>query len=354
MTVDASSRSTTATPSSPSTLSKPSKSSTFLSRRTVLQGGVAAIGAAALNLRASALPPTINLLVGYAPGGGTDIIARLMAPYLEKYLGGTSRIVVMNRTGAGGGVAFQALASSPADGSTIGFLNTPNLLTIPMERKVSWTWESFDLLGNVIDDPGNFTVHASSPWKTLADLVAYAKTHPGELTVGSTGIGSDDHLAMMMFERGAGVKMTHVPYRGSGEVHAALQSKQLAVGGINIGEALAFAKGGSPLRNLGQMSATRTNLAPELPTFKEQGYDIVMASLRGMGAPKGLPPAVRDQLVKAVEQTANDAGFREQAAKYFAPMRYLAPDDYRKELVGAEKEFRKVWNEMPWTEFKAS
>ena len=294
------------------------------------------------------------MLVGYAPGGGTDVIARLMVPYLEKYLGGGSRIVVMNRTGAGGGVAFQALATAPADGSTIGFLNTPNLLTIPIERKVSWTWESFDLLGNLIDDPSNFSVHASSPWKTLADLVSYAQANPGTLTVGSTGIGSDDHLAMMMFERAAGVKMTHVPYRGSGDVHAALQSKQLAVGGINIGEALAFAKGGSPIRNLGQMSATRTNLAPDLPTFKEQGFDIVMASLRGMGAPKGLPPAMRDQLVRAVAQTANDPEFREQTAKYFAPMRYLAPDDYREELASAEKDFKRVWSEMPWTESKAT
>lgn len=308
--------------------------------------GAAALGAAASHAAYPEQP--INLLIAYAPGGGTDITARLIAPYIEKYLGNGAKIVVQNRPGAGGAIGFTALANAPADGYTIGFINTPNLVTIPIERKVAFTWQSFDLLGNVIDDPGNFSVHADNPVKSLAELAAYARANPGAVSVGSTGIGSDDHLAMLMFQRAAGVKMNHIPFKGTSEVHAALAGKQIVVAAMNVGEALQYAKGGTPLRNLGQMSGARTTLAPGLATFKEQGYDIVLASLRGMAAPKGLPAPIRDQLVKAIERAANDPQFQAQAAGSFAPLRYLPPARYEAELRDAENQFRQLWKELPW------
>jgi len=290
----------------------------------------------------------IKMIVGYGAGGGTDIIARVMAPYIAKYLGNNASIVVHNRAGAGGGIGFAEIANAPADGYTIGFINTPNVLTIPIERKVNFTWQSFDLLGNVIDDPGNFSVHNDSPVKNLKELVAYAKANPGAATYGTTGIGSDDHLAALMFERAAGVKLTHVPFKGAAEVHNAIASKQIVMAAMNIGEALQYAKGGTPLRNLGQMSTSRTNLAPNLATFKEQGFDIVMASLRGIAAPKGLPPAVREQLVTAIQKAAADPEFQAKAANYFAPLRYLAPVAYEAELKQSEAGFRQLWQAMPW------
>ena len=292
----------------------------------------------------------INMIVAYAPGGGTDIIARVMARYLEKYLGNDAKIVVQNKPGAGGAIGFSAIAAAPADGYTIGFINTPGILTVPIERKATFTWQSFDLLGNIVDDPGNFSVHADSPIKTLAELAAYAKANPGAVTYGTTGIGSDDHLATLLFEKAAGVKMNHIPFKGAAEVHNAIASRQIVVAAMNIGEALQYIKGGTPMRNLGQMSVTRSTLAPSLPTFKEQGYDIVMASLRGMAAPKGLPPAVRETLVKAIERTVNDPQFQAQAASYFAPMRYLPPAQYAAELQGADVQFRQMWKDMPWSD----
>ena len=292
----------------------------------------------------------IKMVVAYAPGGGTDIIARLTAQYMQKYLGNNASFVVMNRPGAGGGIGFTELSSAPPDGYTIGFINTPNVLTIPIERKANFHWQKYDLLGNVIDDPGNFSVHADTPIKSLAELVAYAKAHPGEVTYGTTGIGSDDHLAAMMFEKAAGVKMTHVPFKGAAEVHNAVASKQITVAAMNIGEALQYQKGGTPLRHLGQMSEKRSNIAPNVPTFKEQGFNVIMASLRGVAAPKGLPPAVREQLVNAVQKAAADPEFQSKAAGYFAPLRYLAPADYAKELKEDEDGFKKLWQELPWTD----
>jgi tripartite-type tricarboxylate transporter receptor subunit TctC len=292
----------------------------------------------------------IRMIVAYAAGGGTDIIARLLAQTMQKYLGPNASIVVVNRPGAGGGIGFAELAHAQPDGYTIGFINTPNVLTIPIERKSSFHWQDYDLLGNIVDDPGNFSVLADTPIKSLADLVAYAKAHPGKVTYGTTGIGSDDHLAAMMFERAAGVQMTHVPFKGAAEVHNAVVGKQIMLAAMNIGEALQYQKGGSPLRQLGQMSEKRTVLAPAIPTFKEQGFGVIMASLRGVAAPKGLPPAVHDQLVNAVQRATQDPEFQARAAGYFAPVRYLAPAAYAAELKEGEAGFRQLWQSMPWTD----
>jgi tripartite-type tricarboxylate transporter receptor subunit TctC len=317
---------------------------------SLLRGLLLSAAAAVAPIAAHAAYPEqpIKMIVAYGAGGGTDIIARVMAPYIQKYLGNNASIVVMNRPGAGGGIGFTEVANAPADGYTLGFINTPNVLTIPIERKSNYHWTGFDLLGNVIDDPGNFSVHADSPIKNLKELVAYAKANPGAVTYGTTGIGSDDHLAALMFERAAGVKFTHVPFKGAAEVHNAIASKQILMAAMNIGEALQYQKGGTPLRHLGQMSPARTNLAPNVPTFKEQGFDIVMASLRGIGAPKGLPPAVREQLVNAVQKAAADPEFQAKAANYFAPLRYLPPKAYEAELKESEGTFRQLWQAMPW------
>ena len=292
----------------------------------------------------------ITLIVAYPPGGGTDIVARALAPYVEKYLGGGAKIVVVNRAGAGGEVGFAALANSPADGYTIGFVNTPPLLTIPIERAAQFSWQRYEYVGNIIDDPCNFSVHADTPVTNLRELAAYAKAHPGEVTVGTTGIGSDDHLAMLKFERAAGVKLRHIPFKGSADVRAAILGKQITVAAINIGEALQYQKGGTPLRNLVQMSPARTNLAPELPTAREQGYDIEMSSLRGLAAPKGMPSEIRDRLVRAVAQSVADPEFRARAAQFFAPMRYLAPAEYEALVRDADAMYRQMWKEMPWAD----
>jgi len=300
----------------------------------------------------SATYPTrpINLIVSYGPGGGTDLVARMMAPYLQKYLGNDAKIVVLNRPGAGGGIGFGELARATPDGYTIGFINTPNLLTIPIERTSTFNWQSYDLLGNLIDDPGGFAVHSSSTIQSLADLTDYARKNPGKVTVGTTGTGSDDHLAMLRFQAASGTEMSHIPYKGAGEVRGALTGQEIVVGAINIGEALAYQKGGTPLRILGQMSTTRSALLPDTPTFKEQGFDFELASLRGLAAPKGLPADVRDRLVQAVKQTYDDPEFKKRAAELYAPLRYLAPEAYAKELSTSEQGFKTLWKEMPWIE----
>ena len=293
----------------------------------------------------------ITLIVGYSPGGGTDLVARAVAPFLEKYLGSGARIVIVNRTGAGGEIGFAAIANAAPDGYTIDFVNTPPLMTIPIERSAQFGGpQRFELLGNLIDDPCNFAVRADLPIRDLKELAAYARANPGKVTVGSTGIGSDDHLVMLMFERAAGVKMTHIPYKGSADVRAAIQSGQLTVAAMNVGEALQSIRGGAPMRNIGQFAPARSNLAPDLPTAREQGFDIVLSSLRGMAAPKGLPADVRDRLVKAVAAAAADPEFQALATKFFAPLRFLTPAQFEAENKAADAVFRQLWKELPWAE----
>jgi len=293
----------------------------------------------------------INLIVSYSPGGGTDLTARMLAPFLEKYLGNSARIVVVNRAGAGGAIGFAELARAKPDGYTIGFLNTPNILTIPIEREASFHWTDFDLLGNVVDDPGSFAVNTThSAIKTLDELAGFAKANPGKITVGTTGVGSDDHLAMLLFQRLTGVKLTHVPYKGSGSVRTAISGGEITMAAVNIGEVSAYIKGGTPLRALGVMSEARADVAAHIPTFREQGYDIIMASLRGIAAPKGLSDDIREKLVRALAQAVRDPEFNSKAKEAFNPMRYLSPEEYRDLLHDTEILFQEFWQELPWSE----
>ena len=292
----------------------------------------------------------INVIVAYSPGGGTDLIARAIAPFIEKNLGGGARLVIVNRAGAGGEIGFAALANAAPDGYTIGFVNTPPLLTIPIERPAQFSWQRFEYLGNIIDDPCNFSVHVDTDIRDLKQLAAFAKANPGAVTVGTTGIGSDDHLAMLLFERAAGVKMRHIPFKGSADVRAAIIGKQITIAAINIGEALQYQKGGTPLRNLVQMSPARTNLAPDLPNAREQGFDIEMSSLRGMVAPKGLPPEIRDRLVRAIERSVVDPEFQAKSVQFFSPLRYLPPAQYEAIVREADVTYKALWKELPWAD----
>jgi tripartite-type tricarboxylate transporter receptor subunit TctC len=292
----------------------------------------------------------INMIVAFAPGGGTDVVARALVPFLEKHIGGNAKIVVVNRAGAGGDIGFAAMAAAPADGYTIGFINSPSVLTVVIERPGRYSWQSYDLLGNVVDDPASFAVHGDSAIKNLADLAAFAKSKPGALSVGTPGVGAPGHLAISMFAKLVGAEITHIPFKGAGDLRAPMAGKQVVMAAISVGESLQAIKGGVPLRILAQLSPFRSTLAPDVPTAKEQGYPFEMSSLRGLAAPRGLPAEIREQLVKAVERAAADPEFQAKAVLYYAPLRYLAPGDFAAALREGEAQARQLWKETPWSE----
>lgn len=291
----------------------------------------------------------ITMIVAYSAGGGTDIAARTLVPYVEKHLGEGASIVVVNRPGAGGEIGFTELAKSAPDGYTIGFINTPNLITIPIQRKARYSLSTLKPIANVINDPGAFSVVPDSPYKTLDELVAYAKEHPGEVTYGTTGLGSDDHLAALAFEAAAGVKLSHVPFSGNADVRAAALGGHISIADMNISEAISDVEEGS-LIALGQMAEKRWDKAPNVPTFKEQGYDVISGSQRGIGAPAGVPDDIVAKLAEAVRAAVNDPDFQARANEQKLALDYMDSAAFTAALEGMQKQYEALWAKDPWVQ----
>src|SRR3712207_5506814 len=151
------------------------------------------------------------------------------------------------------------------------------------------------LLANVVDDPCAVIVRADKPWRTLADLVAAARARPETITYGTTGIGSDDHLVTLAFEELTGARFNHVPFTGMSQLFPQLLSGSLDIGAMNVSEALPLVREGR-LRGLGQAGAERWAQMPDVPTYREQGIDLVGSASRGFAAPGGLLAPVRERL----------------------------------------------------------
>lgn len=288
----------------------------------------------------------VEIVVGFAPGGGTDITARTLATYLGKALGGT--VLVMNKPGASGAIGLAYVARAQADGYTLGMTNMPGLLTLPIERDAGFKSGDFTYIANLVRDPSAFSVTLDSPYKSVADLVAAAKKAPGTISYGSTGVGTDDHLAMVMFEGLTGTKLLHVPFNGAGPLRNALMGKHVLVSGMNLGEAMPYS--GQTVRILAQAGSQRSKLGAEVPTFKEQGVDLVFGSERGVVGPKGLPPEIQQKLAAAMRQVAENPEFQNQMKAQFTEMDYVPGAEWQKHLERADAGFRQMWAKKPWTD----
>ncbi len=287
----------------------------------------------------------ITLIVPLAAGGGTDISARTMAKYLEKELNG--HVVVVNRPGAAGAIGLSEVARAAPDGYTLGIVNTPGIVSIPIERNAGFTLDSFEFLAATTYDPGTISVRSDGPFKTLADFIAEAKKRPGELTVATQGAGSAGHLAVLMLEKTAGIKLKPVPYGGSADNRNALLSGEVDAVAVNFGEALSFSQG-TPWRILGVMSDKRNPLDDKIPTFAESGNALQSGSLRGFAGPKGMPPEVVSKLTLALRKIGNDPHYIATSSKTFQPPIYLEGKDYVAALHSTQANLEKVWADTPW------
>jgi tripartite-type tricarboxylate transporter receptor subunit TctC len=313
--------------------------------------GLLATGLAALPLVARAQPnwPSerpIGFIIPFPPGGGTDVMVRAMIPFMEKHLPG-ARFVALNRPGAGAEVGYTALATAPPDGLTIGVVIIPSLQTITIERSPRYKLEDLAYLGGVVDDPGGFFVAPDSPLKTPADLAAFVRANPDRVAVGTAGIGSDDHLLMMGFERLAGARMVHVPFAGQAPTITALLGRHITVAAMNIGESLELVKQGQ-VRAVGQASPVRSGLAPAIPTFREQGFDLVGGVVRGLAMPATTPAPIRARLEAALLATMDDPGWQADAARLYQPLRRIDGADFTRLVHAEAAELRRLWQERPW------
>lgn len=289
----------------------------------------------------------IELVVGFAAGGGTDITARTLAVHLSRHLG--AQVVVTNKIGASGELGLAYVAKAAPDGHVIGMTNMPGLVTLPIERKTQFKGSDFAYIANLVRDPSAFSVLASSKYKNLADLVADAKARPGEISYGSTGVGTDDHLAMVLFERLTGTQLNHVPYNGAGPLRTAVLGGHVVIGGMNLGEVMPFK---DKVRVLGQASPARSRLAPDVPSFNEQGVNLVFNSERGIVAPAGIPAAVQQRLTEALRAIAADPEFQKQMQVQFTEMDYLEGAAWKARLDKATADFNTLWKSAPWADAK--
>lgn len=320
-----------------------------IKRRDLIAGGLAA-GAALLArpalVRAQDRYPSrpVELVVGFAAGGGTDTTARTVAAALERELGGS--VIVANRPGASGELALAAVARATPDGHTLAMTNYPGFLSIPIERKASFKLEDFTLLANVVSDPSAFSVASEGPIKDAAALIARAKAQPGVVTFGSTGIGTDEHLALSLFEQLAGVKLSHVPYRGAGPLGTDLVGRHVEVAGLNVGEAVPL---GDKIKVVLQGGAKRSRFAPDAPTFREAGLAFEMRSERGIVAPKGLPDAVEKRLTEALAAVVAKADFVSRIESQYTELFYLPSAAWRQHLLREAEVLRRLWQDRPWS-----
>jgi putative tricarboxylic transport membrane protein len=223
----------------------------------------------------------------------------------------------------------------------------PGFVTIPIERPVRYRPAEMTLLANVVDDPCALVVRADKPWRTLAGLVAAARARPEAISYGTTGTGSDDHLTMLAFEELTGARFNHVPFTGMAQLFPQLLSSGLDVGAMNASEALPLVREGR-LRGLGQAGAERWAQMPDLPTYREQGVDLVGSASRGFVAPGGLPAPVRERLEAAFASALADPAFEREAERLGMPLRPVVGPAYRDLVLRAEATYRALWQRRPW------
>ncbi|WP_207538335.1 tripartite tricarboxylate transporter substrate binding protein [Sabulicella rubraurantiaca] len=318
----------------------------LLRRRVVLSLTTFMLAAPALAQTRRYPDRPVELIVGFAAGGGTDVTARTFARFLERELGGA--VVVNNRPGASGEIGLAYVARSRPDGHVMGITNMPGLVSLPIERRApQFTLNDFEYVANLVADPSAFSVHAASPIRDFADLVARARQAPETISFGSTGVGTDEHLALVLFQAATGVKLVHVPFPGAGPMRTAMLGRQVDVGGLNVGEVAATPSG---LRMLVQGGTTRSAFAPDVPTFREAGLDVAMSSERGIVLAKGTPEDVVARLREATAKVAHDPTFQEQCRAQFTELDYLDGPAWRARLAEADTRFRQMWQRQPWAE----
>jgi len=317
-----------------------------ITRRALVAAGLTAPAIAPALAQTNRFPDRpVELVVGFTPGGATDLDARAIGPLLEKRLGGT--VVVVNRPGAGGEVALASVARARADGNTLGTTNMPGLLTIPIERRAQFKLEDFAGIANIVTDPNAITVHEDSPYRSVEDILAAARARPDQVTFASTGVGTDDHLLLVLLQKATGTSFTHVVFQGDPGLLTAILGKQVDVLGLNLGPVSANP---DKLRTLAMAGATRSRFRPDVPTLKEIGIDVVMGSERGVVAPVGTPPAVLAKLREAMADAVKDPEFVRILQTRFTEPAFEDGEAWFTRLRGLQEGYRTLWSRTPWAQ----
>jgi tripartite-type tricarboxylate transporter receptor subunit TctC len=280
----------------------------------------------------------VKVLVPYAPGGATDIIARIVAAKLTESFG--QSVIVENRPGASGNLALEAVAKAPADGYTllVGNVstNTINENTFATTLTIK---PSRDLVGiaKLVEIPHIIAASASFPANSVADLVALAKKDPGKINYASAGLGSYPHLDMEKLQKAAGIQLTHIPYKGgAGQMIPAIIAGEAPVAFLNLSSALPQIKAGK-MKALATTAPARLAELPGVATMAEQGYPgIGTNAWQGMFAPSATPKPVIDKIYKSVAAILSDADMKDRLSKQMLDVTLSASPAQFQQLVEKE------------------
>jgi tripartite-type tricarboxylate transporter receptor subunit TctC len=284
-------------------------------------------------------------MVAYPAGGSTDVGARIVASIAEKGLG--QPLVVLNKAGAGGQVGWTELARQTHDGYYIGFINLPATNTVILDpgRKATFDIGSFTAIINQVLDPGVIYAKPDSPYKSLKDIIEDAQKRPGEVKVGTTGILSDDHLAILMLEEAAKVRFRIVHFDGDSPQLTALLGGQIDVSFLNVGGIAPRVKAGQ-IRPLLVMDRERSKFYPDVPTSVEVGYSSVMSSsTRGIAGPKGVPEPIVKKLQTVLKKAMEDPEHMEKMDKAGLAVKVMMGDEYGKYITSLHETVKKLMEE---------
>ncbi|MGN6464498.1 MAG: tripartite tricarboxylate transporter substrate binding protein [Rhizobiaceae bacterium] len=263
------------------------------------------VGAATI---AAAFPDkSVSYVIPFGPGGESDVSARLQQPVFQKKYG--QELVITYKEGGGGAVGWSQLNAMPGDGYTIMGVNLPHIVLQPAQKNVGFKTDDLVPIYWFHFTPDAIVVRADSQFKTLADLIDYAKKNPGALTIAGTGKGTANQLAQVKFDGLAGIKTTYVPFKGTGATTTALLGNQVMA---QWGYTTVGAQQGDQVRLLAVATEKRHPLFPNVPTFKELGFDMVGGAWRGIAVPSSTPENLRQQWSKMIGEINADPGFRKK------------------------------------------
>jgi tripartite-type tricarboxylate transporter receptor subunit TctC len=306
-----------------------------------LAGGVAAMPVASQIARAQAYPSRpVRIIVGFAAGGTTDIMARLMAQWLSERLG--QQFVVENRPGAGSNIGTEAAVRAAPDGYTLFISSGANTINATFYDRLSFNFiRDTSPVAGIVRVPNLMTVHPSFPAKSIPEFIAYARANPGKVNHASAGAGSTSHMAGELFKSMTGIQIVHVAYRGNAPALADLLGGQVQVGFDAMPASIEYVRSGK-LRALGVTTTTRSEAEPNIPTVGEfvQGYES--STQYGVVAPKSTPPEIVDKLNKEINSALGDPTMRTRLADLGGMILDGSPADFGKLIADETEKWAKV------------
>jgi tripartite-type tricarboxylate transporter receptor subunit TctC len=311
-------------------------------RRTFLHLAAAALLPAVSDVaRAQSYPSRpVHIIVGFAPGGGTDIMARLIGSWLSNRLG--QQVVVENRPGAGTNIATEAVVRAPADGYTLLLVCLPNAINATLYDKLKFNFvRDIAPVAGIARDAFLVAVNPSVPATALPEFIAYARANPGSINMASAGIGSGNHVFGELFKSMTGVNLVHVPYRGAAPALLDLLGGKMQVMFAPVSISLEHIRAGR-LRALGVLAATRSSQLPDIPTVAEfvPGYEASYWS--GLGAPGNTPAEIVDRLNREVNAALADPAIKARLNALDASAMPGLPGDFGRLIADETERWGKV------------